>query len=117
VNSTTSGMSNLQSVYGSELANLVRDWATSVLTDDIAGVDARYQQPSWNFRSIFTAMSSFNNTFPLQTLTVADGSPRSVTLRGGGTAFVRFGVAAGSVGSVLWGIPPQNVSVSVVRTR
>ena len=116
-NSTTRGMSNLQQVYGSELPNLVRDWATSVLTDDIAGVDARYQQPSWNFRSIFTAMSSFNNTFPLQTLTVADGSPRSVTLRGGGTAFVRFGVAGGGIGSVFWGIPPDYTSVSIVRTR
>jgi hypothetical protein len=115
VNSTTTGMANLRAVFGNGVLNQVRDWGTSVLTDDMAGVDAAYQQPSWNFRSIFAALTS-STVFPVATVALATGT-KSVTLVGGATSYVRFSVASGSTASVQWSTPPTSVQFTLVRTK
>ncbi|HKO15169.1 MAG TPA: hypothetical protein VJU87_02965 [Gemmatimonadaceae bacterium] len=114
-NSKVTGLANLQNVFGAGLTNIFRDWATSVLTDDLVSTDPAYQQPSWNFRSIFPALQV--STFPLQTVTITDTSPASLALNGGSVAFLRFSVPAGQTASVQWGVPPQDVQVTLVRTR
>lgn len=115
VNSTTTGMANLRAVFGTGVLNQVRDWGTSVLTDDLSGVDATYQQPSWNFRSIFAALTN-STVFPVATVTLAAGT-KSVTLVGGATSYIRFSVASGGTASVQWSTPPSTVQFTLVRTK
>jgi hypothetical protein len=77
-------------------------------------VNAQFQQPSWNFRSMYaTLQQSFN----LSTLPLSDANSVSVALNGGGVAFVRFSVAANGFANVQWGVPPSSVAVTLVRTK
>jgi hypothetical protein len=115
VNATTTGMTNLRGVFGTGVLNQIRDWETSVLTDDLTGVDAAYQQPSWNFRSVFAALTS-STVFPIATVSLAVGT-RSITLVGGATSYIRFSVASGGTASVQWSTPPSSVQFTLVRTK
>ena len=116
VNSTTTGIANLQNVFSSGLASIFRDWAIATVADDITGVNSQWQHPSWNFRSVYTFIPSIKS-YPLATVTVGEGSPLSVTLNGGSAAYVRFGVAAGQTGSVKWDTQSSAVVVSIVRLK
>jgi hypothetical protein len=120
VNSTTSGVANLTNALGSAPNSLLRDWAISVFMDDNAsGVDARFQQPSWNFRTALPASSSL--PFPLITRTLTDNVAKPVTLVENGVSFLRFSVINGqealitvtSGGQLL----PSTVQLAVVRVR
>jgi hypothetical protein len=115
VNSTTSGVANLTNVFGSNLTTLARDWATSVFADDITATDARFQQPSWNMRSIFGALQS-NGAYPLATTTLGS-TPATVTVTSGSAAYLRFAVAAGQTATVQWSTLPSTVQLTLVRTR
>jgi hypothetical protein len=116
VNSTTTGLANLRQVYGSDITSLFRDWSTSLLLDDVIGADARYQEPSWNTRSVLGALSS-NGTFPLATASLDSSEPTTVTVRGGSAAYLRFEVGAGKTGTVSWTTTGSSASVTVVRLR
>ena len=102
-------------MFGSGLTTLVRDWATSVFADDITTTDARFQQPTWNMRSIFGALQS-NGAYPLSTTTLGT-SGATVSVTGGSAAFLRFGVAAGQTATIQWGTLPSNIQLTLVRTR
>jgi hypothetical protein len=115
VNSTTTGIANLRAVFGTGVLNEVRDWGTSVLTDDLTGVDAAYQQPSWNFRSVFAALNS-STVFPIATVSLTTGT-RSITLVGGATSYIRFAVASRATASVQWSTPSSSVQFTLVRTK
>jgi len=121
VNSKTSGIANLTSALGAAPNSLMRDWAISVFMDDnAAGVDPRFQQPSWNLRSALTGGGT-STPFPLTTRTLTDGVATSMQLAGGGVGFVRFSVTSGqdalltvtSSGQPL----PSTVQLAVVRVR
>lgn len=105
------GLANLQQALGRDPREWIRDWATSVYTDDFVATEARFQQPSWRYRS-FTP-------FPLVTQALTDGF--STQLASGGAAFLRFTVPPATVGTVraLSGAspPPSKIYVTVVRTR
>jgi hypothetical protein len=116
VNSSKTGMANLQDVFGAGLMSIFRDWSVAVIADDVSGVANGWQQPSWNFRSILTYIPSIGK-YPLTTVTVGDGSPLSVTLKGGSSAYVRFSVAAGQVGSVKWSTQSNGIAMSLVRLK
>ena len=116
VNSTTTGIANLQNVFGTGLASIFRDWAVANIADDLTGVNNQWQHPSWNFRSVYTFIPSVKS-YPLATVTVGDGSPLSVTLNGGSAAYVRFGVAAAQTGSVKWDTPSTALVMSIVRLK
>ncbi|HEY7769752.1 Ig-like domain-containing protein, partial [Longimicrobium sp.] len=60
------GLANLQQALGRDPREWIRDWTTSVYTDDFVATEARFQQPSWRFRTFF-------NTFPLVTQPLTDG--------------------------------------------
>ncbi|HZG42242.1 MAG TPA: hypothetical protein VEY93_04710, partial [Longimicrobium sp.] len=106
------GFANLQQALGRDPREWIRDWATSAYTDDVVATEARFQQPSWRYRTFF-------NTFPLVTQPLTDGY--STQLASGGAAFLRFTVAPATVGTVraLSGTNPlpSRVYVTVVRTR
>ena len=115
VNSTTTGIANLQNVFGSGVIDEFRDWGTSVLTDDLTGVAATYQQPSWNYRSIYAALSS-SSVFPLSNVSLTPGA-HTVSLVAGANAYLRFAVAAGTVPSIQWTGAPSSVQFTIVRTK
>jgi hypothetical protein len=116
VNSPSAGMETLEFALGTDPAPLFRDWATAMLLDDVPGVDARYQFPSWNLRSIF-AMPSVLGGYPLRTTPLSDGRTTTTTLSAGGAAYLRFGVAAGQTGAVTWNALPSDVALTLVRLR
>ena len=91
VNNVETGLANFTKVFGAGVPR-VRDWTLSVYVDDaLPNVPALFRQPSWNYRSVFPALTT---TYPLDTRQLAGSTPVSVTLAGGGGSFVRFGVAA-----------------------
>jgi hypothetical protein len=113
-------------VFGSNYMTQIRDWATSVFSDDITGVaDARFLESSWNMRSIFPRLVSPSgvplNRFPLSVVPLVDGAPINVSIIAGGEAYLRFSVAAGSQASIDWsagGLPVSPlVQFTVVRSR
>ncbi|MDB4892506.1 MAG: Peptidase hyicolysin [Gemmatimonadetes bacterium] len=115
VNSTTTGIANLQSVFGSNVIAELRDWGVSVLADDITGVDAQFQQQSWNFRSVYAVLDN-TSVFPVTTLSAASGA-RSVSLVRGANVYLRFAVAAGESGTVQWTSAPSTVQFTLVRIK
>jgi hypothetical protein len=115
VNSTTTGIANLQNVFGSGVIDEFRDWGVSVLSDDLTGVTASYLQPSWNYRSIYAALLS-SGVFPLNNVSLTTGT-KSVSLVRGANAYLRFAVPAGGLPSVQWTGAPASVEFSIVRTK
>ncbi|MDQ3308654.1 MAG: hypothetical protein M3497_00825 [Gemmatimonadota bacterium] len=119
VNSSTSGVRNLSNVLGANAIDFMQTWTVSVFTDDgVRGIGPRYQQPSWNFRSIIPVFN--DGRFPLEIIPLT-GTQTTLTLKGGGGAFLRFGVAPGQRAAltVLSGgaVPPERLRVSVVRLQ
>jgi hypothetical protein len=90
------------------------------MDDNAANVDPRFQQPSWNLRSVLTGGGT-STPFPLVTRTLNDGGTTTVQMTNGGVSFLRFSVASGqdalltvtSGGQTL----PSTVQVAVVRVR
>jgi hypothetical protein len=122
VNSTTSGIENLRNVLTPNPIDWMQDWTVSVYTDD-AGlpVEGRFTQPSWNFRSIMPAYTRTNNQYPLRTIALTTSSAVNLNLFGGGAAYLRFGIApsgrAGIRTTSGGTTPPQNLRISIVRTK
>lgn len=101
VNSQTSGVRNLATVIPDGPLQWMQDWTVSVYTDDAGfGVAPRFMQPSWNFRSIMPAYTSTNNRYPLNTIPLRSDSAVTVTLKAGGSAYMRFAVPAGERATV-----------------
>jgi hypothetical protein len=118
VNSTTAGQANFNAVLG-DIITLSRDWAVAQFTDDAGlGVAANYTHPSWNYRSLMPALNG--GVSPLLTRGLL-ASPVSVTLVGGGAAYLRFSVGANTpatVGATSSGLPvPPAVDFYLVRTQ
>lgn len=122
VNSKTSGLANLTAALGTAPASLLRDWTISVFADDnaAAGLDPRFQQPSWNLRSIVTAGGT-GIAFPLITRALVEGSTTSVTLAAYGASFMRFSVTSGQDALITASSNGQQLSstvqLSIIRVR
>jgi len=124
VNSTRTGLDNLSQVIGAPALDWVQDWTLSVYTDDAVPVEPRFTQPSWNFRSIMPAVAALYGeaeVFPLKVERLGSNVSREHNLRGGGAAYLRFGIAGGGrLGLRLTsngGAPPADLRFSLVRTR
>lgn len=120
VNSNVTGLNNLAEVVGSDARLTMRDWTLSIFLDDLVpGMNAKYQQLSWNLR---VAMNSIGGYAPSTFALPTTGAASSVILRAGGTVFARFGAnanqevyvkVAGVGGTAL----PKNVLLALVRTK
>ncbi len=131
VNSKTTGVANLSNVLpGGQFGDYLRDWAVSVMADDYsaaetAALDSRYVLPAWNFRSIYPGLRFSGGTalgvYPIATRSLQNNVTQRITLAGGTSSYVRFGIASGasalltlsSNGSAL----PSVMRYSVVRLR
>jgi len=92
VNTSLIGVANLRKVFGPDIGGMLRDWSVSHYTDDlVSGASAEFTQPSWNFHSVFPALSGANNTYPLLVKSLTGGSATG-TLIGGSAAFYRFAI-------------------------
>jgi hypothetical protein len=90
-NSTASGFTNLQQVMGQDPMPLYRDWTVTTYTDDLVATRSpNFQQPSWDHRSIIPAI--ITNAMLPQPRTLIAATPQRVTLWGGGTTYLQFGV-------------------------
>lgn len=121
VNSPTIGIKNLQAAINAEPLDWFQDWSVSVYADDAVPVDPKFLQPSWNFRSIMSAFKRSNGRYPLKVTSLAGTTPTTLTLQGGGSAFLRF--ALGPSGSATikatsgGAAPPAKLRISIVRTK
>jgi hypothetical protein len=116
VNSTTTGLTNLQAVFGVNPLTSARDWSISIFTDDIVPVPPLYTQPSWNMRSILSELE-FSTAYPLRVRALAPATSTVVALTGGSAGYATATVAPDAVASVSWAPVPTTVQVTVVRVR
>lgn len=120
VNSTTAGLDNLDEVLEDNALWWVSDFTHAMYLDDSGlVVEPRHTQPSWDFRSIFPA---FTPGYPLAVHDAVNGASFTRTLSaGGGSAFVRMGVAAGEHGVVSMlsdgQAPPSSVELTIIRRK
>ncbi len=126
VNTTATGQQNLARVFGPTYMTQIRDWATTVFTDDFAGVtDPRFLESSWNMRSIFPRLVNSAGQalgrYPLAVVPVSDASPANVSLFAGGASYLRFSVPANGQASIDWnanGLPVSGLmQFTLVRTK
>jgi hypothetical protein len=116
VNSTTTGLANLGTVFGTDIGAKVRDWSISHYTDDlVSGLSSEHTQPSWNFHSIFPALSGASSTYPLQVKPLSAGSA-SGTLIGGAAAYYRFAIPASTTATFTL-TSPASIDARVFRVR
>src|SRR5690606_17785929 len=119
VNNDATGLANLASAIGAPVAPWLRVSALSVyLCSFSGGADARFQQPSLNFRSLLT---SSGTTFPLVTRTLSNEVTTTVPLVAYGVSFLRFSVASGqdallTVTSLRQSLPSA-IQLAIVRVR
>jgi len=118
VNTTITGQTNYNAVFGN-IITMAHDWSIAQVADDASlGVAAIYTNPSWNFRSLMPPVNG--GTFPLLTHSLASTAV-DVSLSGGGSAYVRFRVAASTVAHVTATSSsqavPSSVDVTLVRTQ
>ncbi len=126
VNSTTAGSASIEAVTGAAMKFWTRDFAASMYADDAPfGATAHFTRPSWNFRSVFSALdydgNGLGDGYPLAHRDLVDGANRIAMASGGGTAYLRMGVAANNIASVGFqnddGTLPTTFMVTVTRVK
>ena len=125
VNSRWTGAVNLDSALagtGVTTLSAMRDWSTAVIADDHPSTtSAALQQPSWNFISSFAGAGG-TLSFALVPRVLFDGLSTAVGVVGGGTSYLRFGVAQNREAliqaSALGGGPlPAGIRLTLVRIK
>ncbi|HEX6832229.1 MAG TPA: hypothetical protein VF132_01740, partial [Rudaea sp.] len=120
VDTQSTGIANLSAVFGADMQDWLNDFLVALYTDDaVAPVATQYTAPSWNYRSLFTALRT---SYPLPVKPLSDGTPLSLTFNyGGGTQYARFGVAAGQTATVTLtagGVTPTDpIRTALIRTK
>jgi hypothetical protein len=95
VSSSQTGVSNLEASARVNVRGFVHEWALAQYDDDARiPAGAVMQHPSWNFRDLFTGLTT-DRSFPLAVHVLEADVPISLTLHSGGATYVRFGAPAG----------------------
>jgi hypothetical protein len=101
VNSTLSGIANVQNVFGATFTTDVRDWNVSHAVDDIAPVPTELTQPSWDWHSIYLVVNQ--GSYPLKYQVMTDGTSYSGSVVGGGAAYYKLAVPANGTATLTLG--------------
>ncbi len=122
VNSGTTGFGTLTKVLGADPMPMIRDWAVANYVDDLGITsDARFQNPSWNFRDIYSTTFLAFKAYPLRVTNIPDNTPVSLSIRGGSASYARFTVSAGGDALLSFtsggGAPLSAFQFIVVRTK
>ncbi|MBB4639470.1 Ig-like domain-containing protein [Longimicrobium terrae] len=119
VNTTLTGKANIQNAIGADPDLWLRDFVGAMYADDaVTGIAAQYTQPSWNFRSIYGGLGGV----PLLARPLTNATALTLSYsRGGGTAYMRFGVPSAGFATLTAlsaGLPPTSpFQLIVVRTK
>jgi hypothetical protein len=109
------GITNLTAVFGGDLPARVRDWSVSHYTDDLmSGLPAEFSQDSWNWHSLFKALSK-GGPFPLEVKAITGGTA-SGQLIGGSAAYYRFSIPPNATATFTLS-PGGPIAARVVRIR
>lgn len=120
VDSNLTGKANIANAIDADADEWLRDFTMGMYADDaVAGIDTRYMNPSWNYRSLYGAL---NGSYQLAPRPLTNNTPLTLSYsRGGGSAFARFGVPASSFASVTalsGGVAPTSpFTLIVMRTK
>lgn len=119
LNSSVAGFDNLIAVFGPSLRHQLRDWSVSLLTDDLFATGSLYQQPSWNFQSIFAALGEPTT---VAVRGVPAGGADTVTIAQLGSVYFRVSVPPNGTAAVSWSGPGGGtvspyLQWTIVRTR
>lgn len=131
VNSSTTGVANLQQVLsGGAFADYLRDWTVALIADDFsstttAALGARYVNPAWNFRSIFPGLRFGGGTalgvYPIATRSLVSNVPQRISLAGGTSSYLRFSIPPGQKARIQLAsngaLPPSTLRYAIVRLR
>ncbi len=122
VASQSGGYLNLATAVGGSptLVQWFTDWSVALYADDrVDGVPIHQQDRSWNHASLFPAVQV--NPYPIRTRPLSPGVPVDEPVLAGGSAYFRFGVAGGAVGTVNTvsggGALPATMRMTLLRTR
>jgi len=108
LDSSLSGTSNLQRATGAELLPWIRDWAVSLYASGgVPGLDARFRQASWNFRSVLPALL---DEFPLPLEPLQDNVATSTTVRAASAAYLQFAVGPDQVAEIGVAVPGRSAA-------
>jgi hypothetical protein len=120
VDSNLGGKANLQNAIGADPDAWLRDFTAAMYADDaVSGVATEYTQPSWSFRSLFTAL---NGSYQLAPRPLTNGVGLTLSYApGGGSSYTRFGVPAtgfATLTALSGGVAPTSpFALIVVRTK
>lgn len=116
-NGPSTGFSNLKAVFGDGIQTKVRDWSVSHAVDDVVTAPA-LQQPSWNWRSIYTTLYG---GYPLAVQPMTNGTSYSGAVVAGGATFFRLAVPASANATISLGgqsgSAGSNLQLVIVRIR
>jgi len=100
VDTRLAGLDNLRNAVGDDVLAWMCDWSVAVYADDLVpGIEERYTQPSWDYRSVIDALLGNGTPYPLDLLALRSGD-LELDLLPGGTAYTVFGIPAGQRGVV-----------------
>ena len=119
VNSQLAGTANLAAAVG-DLPGMVRDWNVSHAIDDVAAPATQYQQRSWNWHSIYPALTTPASPYPLFIQTLATPSSLTGTVAAGGAAYYKVSVPANASATFTLNTgttPVLTTQLVVVRTK
>lgn len=120
VNSTTTGIANVQAVFGSDFTSAVRDWNTSHAVDDVAPVPTELTQPSWNWHSIYPVLYPTSG-YPLKYQVMTNAQQYTGSVTAGGAAYYKLSVPANGSATLTLGGQTQSagshMQMVVVRTQ
>ncbi len=121
VNSRDGGLDNLRDVLApAEPLAWMQDWTVSAYGDDfVEGLDPRFEQRSWDLRSLYE--STEIGQYPLTTLRLGADDGTSIDLRPGGTAYALFRIPPDGRGVLHvesdGAPPPATLGGSILRVR
>jgi hypothetical protein len=118
--SGVSGVANITRAVTTDLGAWVRDWAVANYADDfIPGIQSIDSHPSWNTRSMISAVNEGN--WALTTRELDATNIMSVSINDGSPAYLHFGVPANAVGGgriTARGAPvPPGFTLAILRTK
>jgi hypothetical protein len=118
--SGVSGVANLTRAVTTDLGAWVRDWAVANYADDfIPGIQAIDSHPSWDTRSMISAVS--DGSWPLNPKELDTTNITLLNIGDGSSAYLYFGVAANTVGGgriTSRGAPvPSGFALTILRTK
>ena len=121
VDNTNVGTANLESVFGRDFGNMLRDWTVSHAVDGTPGVPVELQQPSWNWHSVFAGAGSFPLLYPLPVTAMDGAQSYTGTAIAGGSAYYQFEVPANGTATLTLGgqsgAAGSNLQLVIVRTQ